>query len=447
MNLSVSALLQYLKNKLDTDNQLQNVIVAGEISNFHRHQSGHLYFSLKDDKATIACVMFRSFASRINFEPKNGDRVLLKANTSIFEASGQLQLYVNAMKLDGIGDLFLRYEKLKKQLFEEGLFKEEHKKSKPNYPMNIAVLVGDNSAAMSDIKTTFLKRWPLAKVDYYPVLVQGSQAPEDIINNLLSVDEMGYDAIILARGGGSFEDLFAFNDEKLARVIYELKTFIIVGIGHEQDYSIADYVADLRAPTPTATVVMLTPDMQDIEDYLYKTQLNMQRLINNQLKLKSDAYHKLMQSRVFTVDKYLIQEPIMRLEFLKTKLYNSTKHQQKLQATIVGYEYRINNVMKSIFKAYEKHSEIAVLNLDKQIRTKLVEASNGLKRMTILLDAYGFEKVLSRGYSLVLKDGKVIQSKQDMKKDEDYELRMHDGSILISYKEDLSCQKKNSKIK
>ncbi|MBP5279697.1 MAG: exodeoxyribonuclease VII large subunit, partial [Erysipelotrichaceae bacterium] len=257
--LTVSSLLRYLKTRLDNDTNIQKIYVVGEISNYHRHFSGHLYFTLKDEKAAINCVMFKSAAALLNFEPKTGDKVIVYANTSIFEASGQLQLYVLKMNPQGLGDLYARYEALKKKLSEEGKFDDDHKiELEKTYLEKVAVLVGDKSAAMSDIKICFKRRWPLCKVDYYPVLVQGPDAPKDIIPKLKQVDELGYDAIILARGGGSFEDLFCFNDEQLVNTIYDLKTFIVTGIGHEQDFSLADFVADLRAATPTAAVELIT---------------------------------------------------------------------------------------------------------------------------------------------------------------------------------------------
>ena len=292
--LTVSSLVRYLKNKLDTDSNLQRVIVAGEISNYHRHYSGHLYFTLKDDGAAINCVMFKSSAASLNFEPKTGDKVVLSANTSIFETTGQLQLYVLKMNLDGLGELYQKYELLKNKLESEGIFDNSHKISlTKNYIDNVAVLVGDKSAAMSDIKTAFERRWPLCKVDYYPVLVQGENAPSVIIDKLIEVDEMNYDAIILARGGGSFEDLFCFNDEQLVRTIYSLNTFIVTGIGHEQDFTLADFVADLRAATPTASVELITPSYDDVIETINDYIDDISQLIGSKfsyLKMNYDYY-------------------------------------------------------------------------------------------------------------------------------------------------------------
>ncbi len=447
MNLTVSNLLNYLKNKLDSDASLQNVIVSGEISNYHRHQSGHLYFSLKDDKATISCVMFRYAANNLNFEPKNGDKVLVKANTSIFQASGQLQLYITIMKLDGIGDLFLKFEKLKNNLQAKGYFASEHKREKPLYPMNIAVLVGNASAALSDIKTNFANRWPVAKVTYYPVLVQGEMAAKEIISTLKYVDTLNYDAIILARGGGSFEDLFVFNDEILAYTIYELNTFIITGIGHEQDYTIADFVADLRAPTPTGAVVYLTPDIKEVDNMICDFERRIRYIVNNRLNQENEKFKHLMSSRIFTVDKYLIQDCTIKLEFLKTKLYNNIKGRYQYKESLFYLDNKLKQHMLKKISKSRQLIDIDQLKLKQIMTLQLSLKRNLLKRFTILLDAYSFESVLKRGYSLVLKDDKVIKRKADMTLNEDYYLKMYDGTISVTYKEDLKCQKKNSKTK
>ena len=298
MSIDVSKLVRYLKNKLDGDANLSNVSIFGELSNFHSHNSGHLYFTVKDEKAALSCVMFSSSARRLNFKPKNGDKVELTGSVSLFETTGAMQLYVSSMRLQGLGDLYAQYERLKAKLYEEGYFSAEHKKAKPNlYPNKVAVLCGDASAAMSDIKICFARRWPLANVDYYPVLVQGLDAPENIINTLLKVDEMGYEYIILARGGGSFEDLFCFNDERLVKTIYSLKTFTVTGIGHEQDFTLSDFVADLRAATPTAAVELITPDIKKVEELLseYKDSLN--ESVNYKLIAFRDLLDKLKSSK------------------------------------------------------------------------------------------------------------------------------------------------------
>ena len=382
--ISVTALVRYLKNKLDSDNNLQRVLVSGEISNFHRHGSGHLYFTLKDETSAISCVMFKSSAASLKFEPKTGDKVILQANTSIFETTGQLQLYVLKMNLDGLGDLYAQYEALKQKLEENGIFDEDHKQElTKTYIDNVAVLVGDNSAAMSDIKTTFARRWPLCNVDYYPVLVQGSDAPKQIISKLLEVDSKGYDAIILARGGGSFEDLFCFNDEKLVMCIYKLKTFIITGVGHEQDFTLVDFVADQRAATPTASVELITPNIIDVINEIDEYEEH----------IKNSLY-KLVDNNKMKVDYYL----------------------QKL----LKYQGKLDSIKLNIDSEIEKIKNLLALKLEKN---KL-----NLKRYSTLLEAYNTDNTLKRGYAIVIQDDHVVASKKKLKKD-NFNIKFIDGTI------------------
>lgn len=390
MSISVSTLVKYLKNKLDSDNSLQNIEVTGELSNFHKHSSGHLYFSLKDDKSQISCVMFASKASSIKFEPKNGDEVIVKANTSLFEVSGQLQLYVNSLKLKGIGDLYQQYEELKNKLYEQGYFDDAHKKElEIKYPNNVCVLVGDKSAAMSDIKTCFNRRWPLAKVDYYPVLVQGKNAPNEIIDKLIEVDKLNYDYIILARGGGSFEDLFCFNDENLVKTIYNLQTFIITGIGHEQDYTLVDFVADLRAPTPTATVELTTPNINDEIAYLNDTKSYLNTLITNK-----------------------IENLDIKLDYFKTKITAFTNKYKLIDTDIKNLEIRMNNSITNIIN----------------------NSNNKLKNLINLLNAYSLDQTLKRGFSLVYSDKKIIKSKKEIKSKDELTIKFIDGESKVTVK-------------
>ena len=404
--LTVSSLLRYLKARLDNDSNIQKIYVVGEISNYHRHFSGHLYFTLKDEKAAVNCVMFKSAAASLSFEPKTGDKVVVYANTSIFEASGQLQLYVLKMNPQGLGDLYARYEALKKKLTQEGKFDEQHKiELEKIYLEKVAVLVGDRSAAMSDIRICFSRRWPLCRVDYFPVLVQGPDAPKDIISRLREVDDKGYDAIILARGGGSFEDLFCFNDEELVNAIYDLKTFIVTGIGHEQDFSLADFAADLRAATPTAAVELITPDIADVIDLI-------------------ESYE----------------------ESLKTSLYDSYERRQMefdyLYSRLIGYESRFSAIQnridsmtaimeKDVSHMLERKSSIIdqyMSSLALRLNFRLNEAKLSYKRLNTLLEAYSSENVLKRGYTMVLQNNRVIKSKAELK-DEEFELKFHDGMI------------------
>ncbi len=404
--ISVSALLRYLKNRLDSDDNLQKIYVQGEISNFHRHFSGHLYFTLKDEKAAISCVMFKSSAVSLRFDPKNGDKVIVYANTSIFEASGQLQLYVQKMTLDGLGDLYARYEALKIKLAEEGKFAQEHKKEMPFiYPDRIAVLVGDKSAAMSDIITCFQRRWPLCKTDFYPVLVQGELAPASIIKQLKRVDDLGYQAIILARGGGSFEDLFCFNDEDLVNTIYDLKTFIISGVGHEQDFTLTDFVADLRAPTPTAAVELLTPDIEDV---------------NLEVEAYEDRLHELVKRK--------LSDRMMMLDYLNQKLLNYGNHFKVMANEIDNTLLKIRNDL--IYKIELTRNDIdhSMYDLKVKLDFRLTDSRSKLERLDTLLKAYNVENVLNRGYVLVSQNDKLVKYKKQLK-DEKFTIRFADGNI------------------
>ena len=404
--ISVSALLRYLKNKLDSDDNLQKIYVQGEISNFHRHFSGHLYFTLKDEKAAISCVMFKSSAVSLRFDPKNGDKVIVYANTSIFEASGQLQLYVQKMTLDGLGDLYARYEALKIKLAEEGKFAQEHKKEMPFiYPDRIAVLVGDKSAAMSDIITCFQRRWPLCKTDFYPVLVQGELAPASIIKQLKKVDDLGYQAIILARGGGSFEDLFCFNDEDLVNTIYDLKTFIISGVGHEQDFTLTDFVADLRAPTPTAAVELLTPDIEDV---------------NLEVEAYEDRLHELMKRK--------LSDRMMMLDYLNQKLLNYGNHFKVMANEIDNTLLKIRNDLIHKIELTRNDIDHSMYDLKVKLDFRLTDSRSKHERLDTLLKAYNVENVLNRGYVLVSQNDKLVKYKKQLK-DEKFTIRFADGNI------------------
>lgn len=404
--ISVTTLVRYLKNKLDSDEALRSVQVSGELSNFRKTSSGHLYFTLKDENSAISCVMFKSKAYSLSFVPENGNKVICSGSISMFEASGSLQLYVNTLKLDGIGDLYRQYEELKNKLFNEGLFDDNHKKVLPTlYPSKVAVLCGKDSAAMSDIKIQFNRRWPLCKVDYYPVIVQGSEGPSSMIQTLKDVDTMDYEIIVLARGGGSFEDLFCFNDERLVRTIYNLNTFIITGVGHQQDFTLVDFVSDRRAPTPTGAIEMITPNIDDvldsIDDLSYRLNKSIDLLItNNKDKLIQLSNNKYFKEPSLLVDKIslLLDYKIERLKRFSNKLDN--------------YKLQI-----------DKEVDRMGLLLD----IKLNKKRNELDRLNGLLKAYSCENTLKRGYALVYKDNKLIN--KDIDNDDKLVIETYDQII------------------
>lgn len=395
-SISVTTLVRYLKNKLDSDGALSSVLVSGELSNFRKAPSGHIYFTLKDENCSISCVMFKSKATFLKFDPKNGDKVLLQGSVSLFESSGQMQIYVNSLRLDGVGDLYAKYEELKNKLYLEGLFNKEHKKEIPTkYPLKVAVLCGDNSAAMSDIKIQFKRRWPICKVDFYPVVVQGLQASLNIIEKLLKVDEMDYEIIVLARGGGSFEDLFCFNDESLVRTIYSLNTFIVSGIGHEQDFTLTDFVSDLRAPTPTGAIELITPNIVDVIGEVDGLTKKLDNLINDRIVDFKDRLTTLCNNKYLLNPKLLIDKISLKLDY---------------------YLERINSFSNRL-STIDKEIDNVVDNIAIKLNIKLNKRQNDLDKLDSLLKAYSVDNTLKRGYSLVYKDNKLLKDKVNINDD------------------------------
>ena len=272
--LTVSQLNFYIKSILDSDANLENIFLTGEISNFTDHyQSGHFYFSLKDNKSVVKAIMFAGFARRVKFRPQNGMKVIVRGRVTVYETSGVYQVYVEDMQPDGVGALNLAFEQLKEKLLKEGLFDTKTKKSLPKYPQKVGVITSETGAVFWDIQNVMKRRFPLAEIVFQPVLVQGEGAAEQIIGAIKEFNEDALcDVLIVARGGGSIEDLWAFNDENLARAIADSKIPIVSAVGHETDFTICDFVADLRAPTPSAAAELVVPDAQKlISDLEYLT--------------------------------------------------------------------------------------------------------------------------------------------------------------------------------
>lgn len=389
---TVSQIVYKLKDIIENNDELIGCQVKGEITNFNgRYPSGHLYFSIKDEESSIACVMFSSSASKLDFDLQNGDKVILKATPSIYNKTGKLQLNVFAMKKDGVGDLLQKYEELKKKLTEQGYFDENHKKTFDIiYPNRIGVIVGDNSAAMSDIKRTFARRWPLCGVDYYSSIVQGDKAPADLIKNLKDADTKSYDAIIIARGGGSFEDLFCFNDENLVKTIYNMKTFVISGVGHEQDFTLCDFVADQRASTPTASVELLTPDINEVIDQLDIIYDDISNIIKNKLDI-------LFQQ---------IDNSILKLNYFGKKIENMSKDVDAFSA-----------------------------QLKQTMNNKLLLIKQDLDLKINIIKAYSQENTLKRGYSIIYKNNKIINSSKDLKQKDIIDIRLYKSKVKAEIKE------------
>lgn len=363
---SVLQLNEYIKDLLESEPQLAAVTVKGEISNFIHHRSGHMYFTLKDEDSQIKAVMFRGANMRLTFRPENGQKVVVMGQVSVYPAGGQYQLYVGAMRPDGIGDLYQAYEKLKKQLTEEGLFDERHKKPLPAFPQKIGVITSANGAAVRDIMNVVGRRCPMAQLLLYPAQVQGAGTDSSLIRGLDYFEAQGdIDVIIIGRGGGSLEDLWGFNSERLARRIFEMNTPVISAVGHETDFTICDFVSDKRAPTPSAAAEIAVPDLRVLR----------QRL--------DDASDRAVSAALLCVD----------------------DRRKRLKEEAASYEER---------------------SVERMFRLK-EEKLKGLVGRTHSLSPLA---VLSRGYAVASKDGKALKNTEGVSVGDEVELRLQNGKLI-----------------
>jgi exodeoxyribonuclease VII large subunit len=298
--LSVNALTKYIKRKFDADPHLRDVHVRGEISNFKQHSSGHMYFTLKDEKARILAVMFSSQSRTMKFTPENGMKVIVKGEISVYEPSGQYQIYIKEMRPDGIGELFLAYEQLKQRLELEGLFAIETKKAIPLFPRTVGVITSPTGAAIRDVITTIKRRYPIANILVFPALVQGDNAAPSIAKAIAKANSMDeIDVLIVGRGGGSIEELWAFNEELVARAIFSSTIPIISAVGHETDFTIADFVADLRAPTPTAAAELAVPHIEELLDRVLQRQSRLLRTMKGKFLFEKERLNRVQKSDAF----------------------------------------------------------------------------------------------------------------------------------------------------
>ena len=384
--ITVTDLNKYIKNKIDGDEMLNNVLVKGEISNFKNHYTGHMYFTLKDENSLIKCVMFKSYTTHLSFMPKDGMKVMVLGSVAVFERDGIYQIYAKAMKEDGLGSLYTAYEELKKKLEQEGLFAESHKKKIPFMPKTIGVLTSNTGAVIRDIINVSTRRNPGVHIRLYPVPVQGPGAEEKIAEGIKFMNENKLaDVLIIGRGGGSLEDLWPFNEEIVARAIYDSELPIISAVGHETDFTIADFVADLRAPTPSAAAELAVANIDDVKETL--------KLYNNRYKV---ALKKKIE--------------LMRLSYEKCMARPAYKNPtQKINEQYMVIDMKVKALQNSMM-------------------LKLKEAKTSFVKETAKLDSLSPLKTLTRGYSIVTEqDGKIIKSVNDLNSGEKVNLRLSDG--------------------
>ena len=384
--ISVTDLNKYIKDKIDKDEVLNNVLVKGEISNYKHHYTGHLYFTLKDENSLIKCIMFKGYAANLKFEPKDGMKVTILGSVSVFERDGVYQIYVKAMQEDGIGSLYKAYEEMKAKLEKEGLFDQSHKKKIPLMPKCIGVLTSNTGAVIRDIINVSTRRNPNVYIKLLPVPVQGEGAAEKIVDaiNLMNEKKLA-DVIIVARGGGSLEDLWPFNEEIVARAIYNSELPVISAVGHETHFTIADFVADLRAPTPSAAAELAVPNILDLKIKLEAYNNRYKLALKKKVEFMKLRYEKCMNSRVF-------KEPL-----------------QKINEKYILLDMKVKSIQNSISNIYNTKKTNMIKHIAK-------------------LDALSPLKTLTRGYSIVQTNGKIVKSINQIKKDDEIDIKLIDGN-------------------
>ncbi len=429
---TVSQLINYLKNRLDSDSFIQSIWVLGEISNFTAHNSGHFYFTLKDSGSRISCVMFANFALRIDFKPMEGQKVLIQANTSIYEKSGQIQLYVTTMIDYGKGLLYQRFLALKEKLGEEGFFNDDHKKDIPKYPFKIAIVTGKDTAARQDVLTTIKRRWPIAIINEFPCLVQGDEAYLSIIKALAQADQIEADVILLVRGGGSIEDLWAFNEEILVKYIYELKTPIITGVGHETDTTLADYVSDKRAPTPTGAAELATPVLYDIVNEIDDAKRSLLMIVERILKNRNDQLFVVKNSQLILNPQTIIQRSSMNLMMMIKALDYQINDRKKLRI-ILDNQINIFDKTKNQLILNRQHQlELSKRYLKDKIESEVLRHKQMFSHDLDLLNAYSPLNIIKKGYAIINKDDLVIKSIEQVNIDDKLTIRLSDGVVKVN---------------
>ncbi len=384
--ISVTDLNYYIKNKIANDEYLNNVLIKGEISNFKHHYTGHMYFTLKDDDSLIKCIMFKSYTTNLKFVPKDGMSVLAFGTVSVFERDGVYQLYCKGMQEDGMGSLYTAYEQLKEKLDKEGLFKEDNKKKLPIMPKIIGVLTSNTGSVIKDIINVSTRRNPNVYIRLYPVPVQGEGAGVKIAEAIKIMNEKNLaDVLILARGGGSLEDLWPFNEEIVARAIYDSKIPIVSAVGHETDFSISDFVADLRAPTPSAAAEIVVPNIVNIKQNLDTYNIRLKNALKKKVEIMKMRYEKCMKSRIYTDPLKNINDNYLKIDIITKSILNS---------------------------------------INKKLQLSKAEAIKNFSK----LDALSPLKTLSRGYSIIEKDKQIVKDMQELKKDDIVNIKLSNGN-------------------
>lgn len=406
--ITVSQLNRYLKFKFEQDPNLGQVFLKGEISNFKAHTRGHYYFTIKDEGSRINAVMFASQVNKLNFIPEDGMKIMAIGRISVYEATGGYQIYVESMMPDGVGNLYIEYEKLKKKLASEGLFDPDEKRKIPKFPETIGIITAPTGAAIRDILSTIKRRWPIAKTILFPSLVQGASAAPDIVASIKKAEKFDLDILIIGRGGGSIEDMWCFNDETVARAIYECHIPIISAVGHEIDFTIADFVADLRAPTPTGAAEMAVPNQADFYNYLNQVNIRLTKAMNNYISVNREKLDKLKNH-------YILKNPISIYEI----------KEQRFDTIFEKLQLVMTSILKNERNRYEKYSDRINLSIEKCLEKNKNSYINILNKLEILNPLL----TIKRGYSITKINDKVVTSVKKIKKNDDLVVELTDGTI------------------
>jgi len=436
--LTVTALSQYLKRKFDVDPYLGHVYLMGEISNFRMRPKAHQYFSLKDDKAKISAIMFRSSFEKVKFQPEEGMQVLVQGRISLYEPSGSYQIYIDSMEPAGLGALYLAFEQLKKKLAQQGVF-DLPKKPIPQFPKRIAVVTSQSGAVIHDIMTTVGRRYPIVQLVLYPAQVQGDEAAATIVRQIKRINEAGnFDTIIIGRGGGSIEDLWPFNEEIVAQAIVESQIPVISSVGHETDTTIADLVADLRAATPTAAAELATPVLTDVLEHLQDLHTRLYSAQNNIIANYQQKVQTLSQNVFLQHPERIYEVYLQKVDFLKDKLQQNTQNiLSRSKNTLVQDANRLVRVspreqIYSYGNQVNRNYQILINNVNKIINKN----RNIFNSQVATLDSLSPLKTLSRGYAIPTgKNGKVLRDVTDYQVGDSVDLRVKHGNVKLITKE------------
>lgn len=407
--ITISELTRYIKGIIDNNEFLNKVYIKGEISNFKNHTRGHYYFTLKDENSRVNAVMFASSVKNIKFMPNDGMKVLVTGRISVYEATGGYQIYVDDMVEDGVGNLYVAFEQLKEKLGKEGLFDVAHKKKIRKVPRKIGIITASTGAAIKDILTTIKRRFPVCETILFPSLVQGEKAKEDIVRNIELANTYDLDTLIVGRGGGSIEDLWPFNEDIVARAIYNSKIPVISAVGHEIDYTIADFVADLRAPTPTAAAELAVPDITTILSYLDTAKVRSSNAISNLCDSKRMLLNKLE-------DSYILKRPMAIYEAKEQKLDNLIDNLRNA----INKKIEIKKV-----KLFELTNSYVFYNPDIVLGVKRNNLENVIHKLEILNPL----NTLKRGYTITRFNDKIITNASIVKKDDIITVEFVDGVV------------------